>query len=77
MSTLGFPLFPEQASTLAGRVDQLFLFLIAVRALLAALICVLIIVFAVKYRRRNVTTGRARFAVIWAWRSSGQRFRSH
>jgi len=53
MSTLGFPLFPERASTMAGRVDELFYFLVAVSVLFATLICVLIISFAIKYRCRN------------------------
>src|SRR2546428_5570251 len=47
------PLFPEQASTGAIRVDALFLFLIAVSIFFAALIFSLILYFAVKYRRRS------------------------
>jgi cytochrome c oxidase subunit II len=50
---LGFPLFPEQASAMAARVDALFFFLIAVTVLFVALIFFLIVVFAVKYRRRS------------------------
>lgn len=71
MSTLGFPLFPEQASTLAGSVDRLFFFLIAVSTFFAALICVLIIVFAVKYRRRSdddrprAIRGNLGLEIIW------------
>ncbi|HEY7166957.1 MAG TPA: cytochrome c oxidase subunit II [Candidatus Binatia bacterium] len=38
---------------MAGRVDALVLFLTAVSAFFALLICVLIVVFAVKYRRRS------------------------
>jgi len=53
MSTLGFPLFPEQASTMAPRVDQLYFFLLGVSVFFATLILVLIIAFAVKYRRRS------------------------
>jgi cytochrome c oxidase subunit 2 len=49
---LGFPLFPEQASTMATRVDTLFFFLVAVSVFFVALIFSLIVVFAVKYRRR-------------------------
>lgn len=49
---LGFPLFPEQASTLAARVDALFYFLVAVTIFFVALIFVTIVFFAVKYRRR-------------------------
>jgi cytochrome c oxidase subunit 2 len=50
---LGFPLFPEQASTMATRVDTLFFFLVAVSGFFVALIFSLIVVFAVKYRRRS------------------------
>ena len=46
------PLFPAQASTIAGRVDSLYFFLIAVSAFFAVLIATLIVFFAVRYRRR-------------------------
>jgi cytochrome c oxidase subunit 2 len=49
---LGFPLFPEQASTMATRVDALFYFLVAVTICFVTLIFVTIVFFAVKYRRR-------------------------
>ncbi len=45
-------LFPEQASTMAAQVDALFLFLLVVSGFVALLIAALVIVFAVKYRRR-------------------------
>jgi cytochrome c oxidase subunit 2 len=48
-----FPLFPAQASTMAGRVDALYFFLLAVSAFFSTLIAVLVIVFAIKYRRRS------------------------
>jgi cytochrome c oxidase subunit II len=48
----GFQLFPEQASTFAERVDTLFGFLLGVSGFFSLLICTLIVVFAVKYRRR-------------------------
>jgi cytochrome c oxidase subunit II len=47
------PLFPQQASTLAPRVDALYFFLILVSVFFAGLIFVLIFYFAVKYRRRS------------------------
>ncbi|MBI5687000.1 MAG: cytochrome c oxidase subunit II [Verrucomicrobia bacterium] len=50
---LGFPLFPEQASSMAGRMDALYFFLVAVSGFFAILIFVLIAVFIVKYRRRD------------------------
>lgn len=46
------PLFPVQASTMAERVDALYLALVAVSAFFTLLIAVLIVVFGVRYRRR-------------------------
>jgi cytochrome c oxidase subunit 2 len=46
-------LIPEQASTVAGRVDALFLFLVAVTVFFSGLIFLLVLVFALKYRRRS------------------------
>ncbi len=48
-----FPLFPESASTLSGRVDALYIFLVAVSLFFSLLIAGLIIYFAIKYRRRS------------------------
>jgi cytochrome c oxidase subunit 2 len=48
-----FPLWPARASTTAGSVDALFIFLVALSALMSAVIFVMIIVFAVRYRRRR------------------------
>ena len=45
--------FPDQASTFAGHVDALYLFLIAVTAFFSLLIGVLVVVFAIKYRRKS------------------------
>jgi cytochrome c oxidase subunit 2 len=49
----GFPLFPEQASTMAGRVDALYLALVAMAVFFSALIACLVVGFAVKFRRRS------------------------
>jgi cytochrome c oxidase subunit II len=49
----GTPLFPDNASTMAGRVDALYFFLLAVAAFFSLLIAGLIVYYAVKYRRRN------------------------
>jgi len=68
---LGFPLFPEQASTMAGRVDALFYFLLGVAAFFASLIFFLVVFFAVKYRRRSEDerpkpiTGHLGLEVFW------------
>ena len=47
------PLFPDRASTMAGSVDALYFYLVFVSAFFALLIAVLVIVFAIKYRRRS------------------------
>lgn len=68
---IGFPLFPDQASTIATHVDALFLFLIAVSVFFAALISVVIVVFAIKYRRRSENerpeeiAGDLRLEILW------------
>ncbi len=49
----GFPLFPEQASTLAGQVDLLYLFLVAVTTAFSLGIALVLVFFAIKYRRRS------------------------
>ncbi|HEY2989490.1 MAG TPA: cytochrome c oxidase subunit II [Candidatus Binatia bacterium] len=65
------PLFPEKASTIAYRVDALFYFLTAVAVFFAALIFILIVVFAVKYRRRSATEkgapieGNIALEILW------------
>jgi cytochrome c oxidase subunit 2 len=46
-----FPLFPDRASAIAGRVDAVFFFELAICAFFTALICVLILFYGTKYRR--------------------------
>jgi cytochrome c oxidase subunit 2 len=48
-----FRLFPEQASTMASRVDALFLFISGVSIFFTLLIALLLMTFAVRYRRRT------------------------
>jgi cytochrome c oxidase subunit 2 len=48
-----FPFFPQQASAMAGQVDALYFFMLAVTAFFSLLIASLVVVFAVKYRRRH------------------------
>jgi cytochrome c oxidase subunit 2 len=47
------PLFPQQASTVAGQIDGVFLFVLGVTLFFTVLIATLIIYFAVRYRRRS------------------------
>jgi cytochrome c oxidase subunit II len=49
----GFPLFPEQASSLANDVDALYLFLVVVTVFFSTLIAAAIVYFAIRYRRRS------------------------
>jgi cytochrome c oxidase subunit 2 len=49
----GFPLFPEQASSLAPEVDGLYLFLIGITAFFSLGIALTLGFFAVRYRRRS------------------------
>jgi cytochrome c oxidase subunit II len=48
-----FPLWPDRASTAAGNVDALFIFLIIVSGLMTALIFSAVVYFAARYRRRR------------------------
>jgi cytochrome c oxidase subunit II len=47
------PFFPEQASAQAAQVDAIYFFMVAVTAFFSLLIAVLVVVFAVKYRRKS------------------------
>ncbi|MFL6209270.1 MAG: cytochrome c oxidase subunit II [Pyrinomonadaceae bacterium] len=47
------PFTPEQASTIAGHVDALYLYLIIITLFFSMLVVVLIFYFAVRYRRRS------------------------
>jgi cytochrome c oxidase subunit 2 len=48
-----FPLFPEQASAQAAQVDGIYFFMLAVTAFFSLLIASLVVLFAIKYRRRH------------------------
>jgi len=48
-----FPFFPEQASSLAGDVDSLYFFIVAVSGFFALLVSVAVVIFAIRYRRRR------------------------
>src|SRR6059058_1230892 len=48
-----FPLWPVRASTTAGSVDALYIFLVALSAFMSVAIFAMILVFATKYRRRK------------------------
>jgi cytochrome c oxidase subunit II len=46
------PFMPEEASTVAGKVDELYIFLVAIAVFFSVLIAGLELFFAIKYRRR-------------------------
>jgi cytochrome c oxidase subunit II len=52
-SFLSLPFAPEEASTVAGKVDALYLFLVVIAVFFSVLIAGLEIFFAIKYRRRS------------------------
>ena len=66
-----FTLFPTQGSTLAGRVDNLYFFMLAVTVFFSVLVAALVVILAVKYRRRKVDEvganihGSTALEVIW------------
>ncbi len=48
-----FSLFPESASTVAGRIDELYFFLIAMTTLATAGVCAALLFFCIRYRRKD------------------------
>ncbi len=66
-----FELFPSQASALAGRVDNLYFFMLAVTLFFSVLVATLVVAFAVKFRRRRADEvganihGSTALEVIW------------
>src|ERR1700752_1513390 len=48
-----FPLWPARASTTAGSVDALFIFLVILSAMVSVAIFTMIVVFALRYRHRQ------------------------
>jgi cytochrome c oxidase subunit 2 len=67
----GFELFPDQASTVAPKVDAVFFYILGVAIVFTVLIAFSVIYFAVKYRRRSPdqfpapTHGSTRLEVAW------------
>jgi cytochrome c oxidase subunit 2 len=47
-----FPLWPEQASTMAGHVDALYIFLLIVTGMMTLLIFTCLVYFAARFRYR-------------------------
>jgi cytochrome c oxidase subunit 2 len=51
--SIPFPLLPPSASTFATEMDLLYLFIAAVSAFFVVLVAALVLIFAIKYRRRH------------------------
>ena len=47
-----FPLWPQRASSIAGEVDALYVFLVLISAFMTVAIFTMILLFAIRYRRR-------------------------
>ncbi|PYR75528.1 MAG: cytochrome c oxidase subunit II [Acidobacteria bacterium] len=69
---LPFPIFPEEASTLAGRTDHLLFFLLGLSGFMTAIIAFLILWFGIRYRRRpdneraTQVHGSYRLEIAWS-----------
>jgi cytochrome c oxidase subunit 2 len=67
-----FPLFPEQASTLAAEVDALFFYLMAVTVVFSVGIAATLVAFALRFRRRRADErpaeihGSLLLEVVWS-----------
>jgi cytochrome c oxidase subunit II len=67
----GTPLFPESASTMSGRVDTLYFFLLAIATFFTILIASLIILYGIRFRRRvpdsigRAIVGGAGLEIAW------------
>src|SRR4030081_3242384 len=68
---VSLPFSPDQASSYSGRVDSLFAFLCVLTILVGVAITLLIIYFAVKYRRKNgeevprPVAGSMKLEMVW------------
>src|SRR4051794_4546614 len=66
-----FPLFPDRASSYAGRVDAVFYYALGICVFFTALICVLVLFFAIRYRRSakvdrsNAPTSNLPLEITW------------
>src|SRR3984957_6557980 len=55
MGEKSFQLFPDAASSIAGTVDALYAYMVLVSAFFSLLIAVLVVYFAIKYRKKDDT----------------------
>ncbi len=65
-------LWPDQASTVAGRVDALMIFMLALACAITLIVTTLVVVFSIRYRRRSPnevaqqTKGSNRLEFAWS-----------
>ena len=61
-----FPLFPDKATEVAGQIDALYLTFLGISAFFSLLIGILVVYFAVRYRRRSEDeVGQRETAGMW------------
>jgi cytochrome c oxidase subunit 2 len=69
--TAGIPLFPDEASTQAAKVDTLFFFIFLITGGVGLLVTLLMTVFGIRYRRRGLTDRTPRIMgwplLEWSW----------
>lgn len=74
---INFPLFPDQASTIAGQVDTLFYVLLGVSTVIVFIVFGLILFFAIRYRKGNNVNrvrqygGEMRLEIFWTGATLG------
>jgi cytochrome c oxidase subunit 2 len=67
-----FPLFPHEASSVAGQVDALYFLLLAISGFFAVAISIAVVFFAIKYRRRHALEvgakihGSTALEILWS-----------
>ena len=66
-----FPLWPQRASSIAGEVDALYVFLVLISLFMTAAIFSMILLFAVRYRRRpgvqaEQIEGSHKLEIVWS-----------
>lgn len=71
-----FPLWPISASTMAGQVDALYIFLICVTGAVTLIVCALVLVFIFRYRHSkhpvaDQVSGSAPLELTWTFVSLG------
>src|ERR671927_1787153 len=68
---INFPLWPQQASTMAARVDIFFIYLLLLSGAIATVVVLLLIFFSVRYRRgsraNRTNPPHGNLLIEWTW----------